>query len=155
MILLKKTLAVICVVLCACADGADEGSMAEEDTLAVEPATPAISLADVAGTWNLAVTNDRGDPPPTVDLVATSDPSGWTLVAPGRDPIPVAVQAAGDSIVTDAGPYSSLIREGVQVSTHVVYRLDGDRLVGQGTARYETADSDSIVNLQVEGTRAP
>ena len=155
MILLKRMLAVTCVVLCACADGADEGSMAEEDTLAVEPATPAISLADVAGTWNLSVTTDQGDPPPPLELVATADPSGWTMVSPGRDPIPVAVQASGDSVVADAGPYSSLIREGVQVSTHIVYRLEGDRLVGNGIARYETAESDSIVNLQVEGTRAP
>lgn len=77
------------------------------------------------------------------------------MVSPGRDPIPVAVQASGDSVVADAGPYSSLVREGVQVSTHIVYRLDGDRLVGNGIARYETAESDSIVNLQVEGTRAP
>lgn len=155
MLLMKKMLAVTCVVLCACADGAEEGTMLEEDTLAMEPAAETIALADVAGTWNLSVTADQGDPVPPLDLVATSDPSGWTMVSPGRDPIPVAVQAAGDSIVADAGPYSSLIREGVQVSTHIVYRLDGDRLVGEGIARYQTSESDSIVNLQVEGTRAP
>lgn len=155
MILMRKSLAVACVVLCACADGAEEGTMVEEDTLAMEPAEETISLADVAGTWNLSVTTDQGDTVPPLDLVATSDPSGWTMVSPGRDPIPVTVQAAGDSIIADAGPYSSLIREGVQVSTHTVYRLDGDRLVGKSIARYQTSESDSIVNLQIEGTRAP
>lgn len=154
--MMKQMLATACVVFLACADGAEEGTMIEEDTLAMEePATETIALADVAGTWNLAVTTEQGDSVPGLQLVASADPAGWSLVYPGRDPIPVTVQASGDSIVTDAGPYASLIREGVQVSTHTVYRLEGDRLTGSGIARYETAESDSVVSLTIEGTRAP
>lgn len=154
--MMKRMLATACVVLLACADGAEEGTMIEEDTLAMEePATETIALADVAGTWNLAVTTEQGDSVPGLQLVASADPSGWTMVYPDRDPIPVTVQASGDSIVTDAGPYASLIREGVQVSTHMVYRVEGDRLTGSGIARYETAESDSVVSITVVGTRAP
>lgn len=155
MFLMKKMLAVACVVLCACADGAEEGTLLEEDTLAMEPAAETIALADVAGAWNLAVTTDQGDSTAGLQIVATADPSGWTMVAPGRDPIPMTVQAMGDSIVTVTGPFPSLIREGVQVTTYSTYRLEGDRLVGSGTAHYETTESDSVVGLTIEGTRAP
>lgn len=151
----KRTLAVVCAVLCACAEGAEEGTTMEEDTLAMEPAAETIALADVAGTWNLQVTTERGDSVPGLQLLATADPSGWAMLSPDRDPIPVTVHAAGDSIVGDAGPYASLIRDDVQVSTHVVYRLDGDRLTGAGIARYQTTESDSVVAVQVVGTRAP
>ena len=42
----------------------------------------------------------------------------------------------GDSIITDAGPYESVLRKGVQVNTRVVSRLRGDKLVGTTTAHY-------------------
>jgi hypothetical protein len=39
-------------------------------------------------------------------------------------PVPVRVVAvAGDSIVTDAGPYQSFVRKGVRVTTRTVSRL--------------------------------
>ena len=41
------------------------------------------------------------------------------------------------------------------VSTHSVYRLEGDRLVGDVVAHYATTDADSVLQLTSEGTRAP
>jgi hypothetical protein len=153
---LKRILVFACAVISACGGGPEEGTPAE-DTLAMEPAPPAptITLADVAGTWNLAATTERGDSIPGLQLVATADPSGWFKVVPGHDPVPLTVMASGDSIVTDAGPYSSLIRDDVLVSVHLVYRLDGDRLIGSGIARYQTSKSDSVVSVREVGTRAP
>jgi hypothetical protein len=65
------------------------------------------------------------------------------------------LEVAGDSIVTESGPYESILRPGVQVSTHAVYRIEGDRLVSTTVARYQTSGADSVAIVHGEGTRAP
>jgi hypothetical protein len=86
---------------------------------------------------------------------ATGDPSTWAFNFPGRPPVPVRVTMDGDSIMTAAGPYESLLRKGVQVSTNGVLRLQGGKLVGATTAHYTTSGADSVLQLRSEGTRAP
>ncbi len=84
----------ITLLLIGCGKPADKP---EDTTVGEAPATetaPAgISLADLAGTWNVRSTLDGSDKVITYDLVATGDQSGWTLKFPGRDPIPVRVVA--------------------------------------------------------------
>jgi hypothetical protein len=145
-------------VLAGCGRPADRtaGEQAAMDTAA--PATPAtsatISLADVAGKWKLRSTDEAGGNPVEVEMIATADTSGWTLTGPNRKPIPIRVVAvAGDSIVTEAGPYESFIRKGVQVRTRSVSRLQGDKLVGTIEARYATKSGDSVSQRRTEGTR--
>jgi hypothetical protein len=144
------------VLLLACAR---EEPSEEQETAAVdeEPATAAtISLDDVAGTWSMRATSEAGDTVPSFELVATADQSGWTIHFPNRPPVPVRiVTVAGDSIIAEAGPFESVIRPGVQVSTHYVYRLQDDKLVGSGVARYQTTEPDSVLRIRSEGTRAP
>lgn len=124
------------------------------DTVAAAP-EPTISLADIAGTWDMrAVPVSGEDTTATVSqAIVTAD--GWTLMLPDRDPIEGIVTASGDSIMVDAGPFESVRRGGAMVTTHAVYRLEGDRLVGTTYAHYETSDADSILELATEGTRAP
>jgi hypothetical protein len=147
----------IALLLIGCGKPADKP---EDTTVGEGPAmeaTPAgISLADLAGTWNVRSTLDGSDKVITYDLVATSDGSGWSLNFPGRDPIPARVVATeGDSIVWEAGPFESAIRKGVQVKTsRVVARLQDGKLVGRTTAHYETTGADSVATLTIEGTRA-
>jgi len=154
-----RLFAFICctVVLAGCSKpadrAADEG--AAMDTAA--PATPAtISLADLAGKWKMRSTDESGGNVVEVELVATADTSGWTLTGPNGKPIPVRVVAvAGDSIVTEAGPYESFIRKGVQVRTRTVNRLQDGKLVGTIEARYATKGGDSVAQRPTVGTRAP
>jgi hypothetical protein len=95
-----------------------------------------------------------GDTTATVyQSVVTAD--GWTMMLPDRDPIEGVATTSGDSIIVDAGPYESVRRDGLMVTTHAVYRLEGDRLVGTVVAHYETSDADSVLTLTTEGTRAP
>lgn len=131
------------------------------DEMADDPATPAapapIALADVAGKWAVRVTPESGDS--TVlnfEMVATGDTSGWMFNFPKRKPVPVRVLAVdGDSIVTEAGPFESMLRKGVQVTSRTVNRLQDGKLVGATTARYATSGPDSVAQLRFEGTRAP
>jgi hypothetical protein len=130
------------------------------DTAMAAPEAPAasatMSLADVAGKWKVRSTDEAGGNVVETGLVATADTSGWTMTAPNRKPIPVrVVGVAGDSIVTETGPFESFIRKGVQVTTRTVYRLQDGKLVGTVEARYATKAGDSVAHRPTEGTRVP
>ena len=128
---------------------ADTAAMAAE-----APAPAAISLADVAGKWRVRGMSETGDSTlVTFELNATADPSGWTFIFPNRKPIPVRVTTAGDSIMTEAGPYESVLRKGVQVTTRGVLRLEGGKLVGTTVARY--AGGRDSLRVRTEATRMP
>jgi hypothetical protein len=116
-----------------------------------------ISLADVAGKWTLQTRPQNSDSVlVTFELHATGDSAGWTYHFPQRDPVPVHIMAVGgDSIVTHAGPYASVLRPGVQVTVHSVMRLKDGKMVGTSEAHYASAAGDSVVVLRTEGTRAP
>ena len=90
------------------------------------------------------------------ELTATADTSGWTLTRPNGRTVPVRVVAVGgDSIVTEAGPYESALRSGIQVHSRMVLRLQADRLVGTTAARYVLSGGDSLAHRPTEGRRAP
>jgi hypothetical protein len=157
-----RGLACICcvAVLIGCAGDTDEADPAAGDTAAMAPTTPAmpaagtISLADVAGTWNVRGMPEGSDSAFTYQLIADAD-STWGIKFTDR-PDTVRVQVltvAGDSIVTQAGPYPSTLRRGVQVTTRSVFRLQGGQLIGATVARYTTTGPDSVLNIRSEGTR--
>jgi hypothetical protein len=90
------------------------------------------------------------------EMVATGDTSGWAFNFPKRKPVPVRVVAVdGDSIVTEAGPFESNLRKGVQVTSRTVNRLQDGKLVGATTARYATSGPDTVAHFRFEATRAP
>jgi hypothetical protein len=157
----------------ACGKGDGSGDKAIADTTSTPIAPPAttpaaapggstaaagsIALADVAGTWKMsAVPTTGADKTPTLyTLTATGEPGGWKVVfANGLTQTP-RVSALGDSIVFDMGPYPSVRRKGVTVTTHSLLRKQGDKLVGTVTAHYAGAGADSVVTLKSEGTKGP
>lgn len=167
----------ICVTLCcggaalltACAksDRSTAGDTAAMSTSAPTASAPAanapapaattpISLNDVAGKWNMTSTPDTGanTSPTTYVLTATASNSGWTLNFPGRPPVAVKVSTDADSITMDAGPYLSVRRKGMQVTTHSVTRMQGTDLVGMTVAHYVTKGADSVLMLKTHGTRS-
>jgi hypothetical protein len=148
-----RRLMVLCsaAVLVACAKK-DQPPAA--DTTAMAP--PAATMADMAGKWTFQVRREGSDSVLlTYELNATADTSGWNIVFTGRDPIPLRVSPmAGDSVVTEAGPYESALRKGVQVWTHSVMRMQGGNIVGATVAHYSSGP-DTLVNLRQLGTRAP
>jgi hypothetical protein len=155
--------AVLCcaAVLAGCTKAEDRsvGAGTTSDTMAAPAGetaeAAAISLSDLAGTWKVRSTDERGGNPIETELRATADTSGWTMTGPNRKPIPVRVVAVGgDSFVTEAGPYESFVRKGVQVRTRTVYRLEGDKLAGTTEARYKIGGRDSVAQRRNEGTRA-
>ena len=134
-------------------------AMASSTTTTTTPAAPAapapINLADVAGKWDMRSVPVSGDTTPTMFvLTATGTTSGWTITFPKRAPVPERVVVAGDSIILEAGPYQSVRRKGVQVTTNGVLRLQNGSLVGSNTAHYKVKTADSVLTLTTTGTRA-
>jgi hypothetical protein len=119
------------------------------------PAPAPVNLADFAGKWDVRSVPVSGDTTATTYvLTATSGTSGWTIKFPGRAAIPARVTVAGDSVEIDAGPYPSVRRKGVTVSTTGGFRVQNGSLVGTNTAHYKVKTADSVLVLNTTGTRA-
>ena len=150
------------VVLLACGKTKDNSAMeqaaqpaTDSTTVAPAPAAPtAISLADVKGKWKMKSMAEGSDSA-LVEYTLDAGDAGWTLHFPKRPPVPTKPTADGDSIVADAGPYESVLRKGVKVTTHSVFRLQDGKLVGTTVAHYATKGPDTLRTLKTEGTRAP
>lgn len=128
----------------------------EAPPVAEAPSAPNINLADLAGTWTNVATAPGSDAVVVTSvIVASADPSAWTITLPGRDPMPLSVTVSGDSLITGMGPYESVLRPGTQVSTTGVLRLVDGRLTGPLVAHYTTAGADSVLSLWNTATRAP
>jgi hypothetical protein len=146
------------VVLVGCGQSKNQPATDEMADTAAAPAAPApIALADVAGKWSVRLMPESGDSTLLgYELVATADSMGWAFNFPKRKPVPVRVVAVdGDSIVTEAGPFESNLRKGVQVTTRSVNRLQDGKLVGGTTAHYATSGPDTVAHFRFEATRAP
>jgi hypothetical protein len=103
----------------------------------------AIKLSDVAGTWaSKSMVGPKDSVITQGQLTATADGKGWTLKYPGHDPISLRVVASGgDSIVTEAGPYPSIVRPGQTVTLlHIVGHYKGNTMWGTFEAHYSTGD---------------
>ncbi|HEX3533680.1 MAG TPA: hypothetical protein VH209_11690 [Steroidobacteraceae bacterium] len=124
-------------------------------TMAPAPAPAPVNLADFAGKWDVRSVPVSGDTTPTnYVLTATSTTSGWSIKFPGRAAIPAKVTVAGDSVEIDAGPYQSVRRKGVTVTTNGGLRVQNGSLVGSTTAHYKVKTADSVLVLNSTGTRA-
>ena len=141
------------LLLLGCAEEATEEATEEaaDTTAAVE----GISLADLAGTWNMRTTST--DPADTFvnEYQIVVDDASWTMLFPDRDPVSATAVVDGDNVVTDSEPFESVRNPGTMVTTHTVFHMEGDRLVGDVTATWQTAAGDSVAQLRTEGTRAP
>lgn len=148
----------LCAVVAVACSKSEQPAAADTAAAAAAPAAPAaLTLDQVAGTWNMNVANQAGDSTLlTMVLTATADGGGWKMKFPDREePVPAHATAAGDSIVVHAGPYSSPIRKNVQTTIAAVWRLQGDSLGGPVTAHYTVKSPDSVRVFRAMGTRAP
>lgn len=102
-----------------------------------------IKLGDVAGVWDSRTLMGANDSVvATTVLTATADGKGWTMTFPDREPVAVrVVSMGGDSIVTETGPYASILRAGQQVTLlRMIAHYTGDQMSGTFSAEYESGD---------------
>jgi hypothetical protein len=148
------SLAAFTLAACAKEEPKPDTTAAAAAAPAPPPAPTPINLADVAGKWQMVALTEKGD---TVRylLDAKADTLGWMATFPKRKPMSVHVIPGGDSIVAHMGPYESVLRKGVQVTTENVYRLKDGKLMSTAVAHYKGAGADSVVKITAEGTRQP
>lgn len=117
------------------------------------PAT-GLKAADVAGTWSFQsnVKNTAGqDTVVSSELSVSADAKTWTTHLAGRDPVVTRVVAmAGDSVVTESGPFPSVARPGQKVRTQETFHFKGNDAWGTIVARYSNGQ---IITGTVKGTR--
>jgi hypothetical protein len=148
-------LASVLLVAAACAKTEQK---AADTTKPPPPPPPSVSAADFAGTWTLRTMNEKGDSVlVTSELVATADTTPWMVHLPNRPPMPAKILTiGGDSVVAEAGPYESVLRKGVKVSTHSVYHLKDGKITGTVVAHYSgVKTADSVRTMPTEGTKKP
>jgi len=78
----------------------------------------------------------------TFVLTIAADGKSATMRFPNRDPIPVHILATGgDSVVTEAGPFPSVLRPGQTVtSLRAIGHYKGNTMTGTFEAHYANGD---------------
>ncbi len=158
---MKSFALVLIPLLAACVKSetstpADTGAAAMAPAPApVAPAAVPISLKSVAGKYRVTSRPESGDTTVvTYELNATGDTTGWTVTYPNRPVVPVRViSVSGDSIVTETGPFTSVRRAGVPVTTRTTYRWENGQLVGTTVAHYKVKGPDTVRTFIIEGVR--
>jgi hypothetical protein len=149
-----RKLVLCALVLAACAKNEKPAADMAKAPPPPPPPPKALALADVAGTWTQKVMREGSDSVVvTNELVATADTAGWKINFPGRKPEVMHVKVDGDSLMLWAGPYQSVLRKGVMVTTNSVARLKDGKLVGTTVAHYSVKTADSVLKLRTEATR--
>ena len=146
----------VLLVGCGKADTAADTAAAVDTAMPAASTEPApISLDQVAGKWNVRILSaETGDSTLTSYVLdAKSDTAGWTFTFPTGGPIPMHVTSiAGDSIMTEAGPFDSRLQKGVKVRSSVTWRLRDGNLSGAVVSHYDTKPPTTR-NLIAVGTR--
>ncbi len=96
-----------------------------------------------AGTWNAMTTiGPKDSVVARYVLKIAADRKSATIRFPGRDPIPARIIAmAGDSVVTETGPYPSVLRAGQTVTLlRSVAHFKDNTMTGTFEARYSNGD---------------
>lgn len=143
---MRITLILISIALlsaCASDRERDEASTAND-----------ITLADFAGTWNTTVELTGVEDPVESQLIGSTDGSSWTMNLAGRDPIPMHMSIAGDSLIGVSDPYESILRPGVMVSIRSASVRQGDSMAGNVRVVYDTEDGKEVVEGTMHSTLA-
>jgi hypothetical protein len=140
--------------LAACGGGEEAAPVTEEEAPAAAETQPAgPTLADFAGTWQLSAMVEGTPNPVPVTLQGSADGSDWTMILEGREPIPVEVSLAGDSLIVQSAEYESVLRDGVMVTVRTAGVMQNGGMAGMLLATYRTEGGDEQVSGTFEGTR--
>lgn len=133
---------------------------AADTSAAVAPAPAPVAPApaapvNYAGTWKVNVMPaDKDTVLLTYTIQMTADKTGWKLMLPGRPTMtPTVTSMDNDSAVVENGPYKSVLRKNVSVTTHTSMHVEGDKVTGTTIAHYTSKGADSVANLRLSGTR--
>lgn len=148
---MRRTILYTAAVL-ACIATAAEAQQATPKKAAA--ASPAFKLADIAGTWDSKTLGPKDSVLATTVLSYTADGKGWTMAFPTGDPVALRfVSSGGDSVITEAGPFASRVRQGQTVTLlHSVSHYKGNEMWGTSHAQYSSGDT---LTFKITAKRRP
>jgi|SRR5687767_496978 len=125
------------------------------DTTAMSAAPAAASpVGNMAGMWNVNVMREGSDSVATTYVLNAMDSAAWTFTFPNKEPIPIRITGmSGDTVLSEAGPFESSVRPGVQTRNVIKTWLEDGKLVGWVRARYDVAGPDTVIVFRTEGTK--
>ncbi|HEY5061678.1 MAG TPA: hypothetical protein VII52_09095 [Gemmatimonadaceae bacterium] len=89
----------------------------------------------------------------TWTLDAPADSSKWTITMSNGQTIPLHIVAiAGDSVVSQLGPYKNAANNGQVETTRSVTRIQADKIVGIAETRLGS-NPDSVVRIRLQGAK--
>ena len=115
------------------------------------PASP--TLADFAGTWNVASVLEGTPDTVKSTMTGTADAASWTMSLEGRPNIPVTVSVVGDSLIGQSAEYESILRAGVMVTVRTASVMSNGALAGYLVATYKTPTGEQVVKGTMTGTK--
>ena len=118
------------------------------------PPPPPPTYADFAGSWDAVTTLDGAPDPVASRLASTPQGGGWTMTLEGREPVPMRVSMAGDSLVLISEPYESVVRTKLQVQVRTAAVLVEGGMQGKVIATYNSPDGQEVVMGTIRGSRA-
>jgi len=113
-----------------------------------------VSLAQMIGTWHGKSMPEHKDTVlATWTLDAPADSSKWTITMSNGQTIPLHIVAiAGDSVVSQLGPYKNAANNGQVETTRSVTRIQADKIVGIAETRLGS-NPDSVVRIRLQGAK--
>jgi hypothetical protein len=112
------------------------------------------TVADFAGTWNMAAVLE-GTPDTVMSTLMGAPDGTWTMSLEGRPNIPVTASMMGDSLVTQSAEYESILRPGVMVTVRTAAVMMNGMIHGNMEANYKSASGDQMVKGTITGSKAP
>ena len=145
-------LAVVLLVLSAAVACAPKEEATPDSAAAAAPAAP--SVADFAGSWNLATVLE-GVPDTVKSTVNVMADGSCNLVLEGRPNVSCTTSMSGDSLVVQTVEYESILRKGVMTSVRTAAVMMGPMMHGNLVSTYKMPNGEQMVAGTFTGTRAP
>ncbi|MGH7586079.1 MAG: hypothetical protein ACREMH_07515, partial [Gemmatimonadales bacterium] len=109
------------------------------------PPPSAPTLKDFAGSWE-SVSRLEGVPDSVVShFSGPAAETGWLLMLPDRNPIPMRVWVQDDSMIAVTEKYPSLLRPGVMVQVRTSGMLKDSLIQGILLATYDSSAGQQVV----------
>jgi hypothetical protein len=115
------------------------------------PAGP--TLADFAGTWNIASVLEGTPDTVRSTLIGSADGASWSMTLEGRPNIPVTATIVGDSLIGQSAEYESILRPGVMVTVRTASVLSNGALAGNLVATYKAPTGEQVVRGTMTGMK--
>ena len=144
-----------CVAIVAGCTAKENPPAADTTAMAPAPApAPAMSLASIAGMWNVTVKPEGKDTVVATYVLNTTDSTAWTFAFPGAKPVPMKITGmSGDTVMTETDWFDSAVRKGLKTRTNATAWMQDGKLVGKTVAHYQTTGPDTVRVFMTEGTK--